>query len=451
MEKLLAAIPCLSERNFSFETINKAFFDGKEDKRYLDSSIRKFISLNKDMLDFLSLDAEYDGIGTSINVTFKTEQYVGAVPIRMPYDGIAHKDLQILPNYTGRDTYEKLTQLLGKLEYSISPEYLDGFPLNLPTQLKSPMYIESIKYIELFEKALKQKWHKFDTTMTTHNFPKPSTQWSKYAAMSALPENTLRFPSRDNILSVNHQEWQQLVYAVNVAIDDINMPSTPLVFKYGYRERINRLKRNCCEVPPYKCDHVHIYAGDPTIIKELKAQANVILKKTTASCMAWRMDISVLFERYVQHILSLVAKRLGGRVYSNHKITGSGSIPSWGLKYLEPDVIVRVGDTMIMCDAKYKSHFMNRDSETEKLKDSHRHDLHQLLAYCAFSPARNKIGMLVYPAMNSISPSVISYHDNIAGVTNKVFIVGLPFDADKITDCENAVFEVINSNLDNTI
>ena len=135
-----------------------------------------------------------------------------------------------------------------------------------------------------------------------------------------------------------------------------------------------------------------------------------------------------LFERYVQTIVVRAVRELSGVVYPNKKIDGEGYIPSWGLKYLEPDITIRIGNNIYMADAKYKANYYVQSKESEILKETHRADLHQLLAYCSFEPQfSNKIGILFYPA-NKTNYSVINYSaGNFGGMTNKVILCGLAF------------------------
>ena len=74
-------------------------------------------------------------------------------------------------------------------------------------------------------------------------------------------------------------------------------------------------------------------------IKEVKYQANTLLQKGTTSCVAWRIDMAKLFERYVQYVVSKSLRGFDSNVMSNYKIRGKGQIAQWGLKHLEPDMI----------------------------------------------------------------------------------------------------------------
>ena len=128
MEKLFFQMPCLSESyEIRSQEIYERLFDKSVDKRYLESAVQKFLLLNKKMFSFAGITLEMNGTGSDLSIRFRTTGYIGAIPIKMPYDGIAHKDFQIIPRFDNSDhIFSDLTQLLSKLEYSISPEYADG-------------------------------------------------------------------------------------------------------------------------------------------------------------------------------------------------------------------------------------------------------------------------------------------------------------------------------------
>ena len=435
MNKLFYRMPCLSESNeIKFNKIREQFFDKKVKKPDLDSNLQKFIQLNKKMFSFLGISTEISGTGSDLTVKFKTSAYIGAIPVRMPYDGKVHKDFQITPRFDNTDNdYSDLTQLLEKLKYSICPEYTDGEKLVLPLQLRPPLYYEAAKFIDLFITASNYNWVKFEVVPKVHNYPKANTNWSKYAIKSSNPEFTLKYPSSDSTLSINHKEWQELVFVLNLAQSIITTSNVPSSLRYKYVTKTSILKKKVDMITPLQTSKIKIHATDPMVIKEVKKQANVLLEKGSTSCTAWRIDMALLFERYVQHIVSSATKGLNATVKTNSKISGNGTIPQWGIKYLEPDLIIRYNDTMYIADAKYKANYYALSQNSDILKETHRSDLHQLLAYCSFSPERNKMGILFYPSGKN-SYRKLEYLERTCGVQNTVFICGISFGIKDLND-----------------
>ncbi len=400
MSKLFFQMPCLSQsRIIKSEEIYQFLFDKKVDRRYPESAIQKFLLLNKEMLSFLGIEVKINGSGRDLSIQFISSNYIGAIPIRMPYDGIARKDFYVKPKFKNEvDPFSDLTQLLSKLEYSVLPEHAANEQLILPLQLRPPTYYEAAKYIDFFEAAFNYKWVKFDVVSKTHHYPKANTNWEKYSMASSNPEKTFEYESRDNVLTINHREWQELTYVFNLSKDIITQNRVPILIRDKYTRRINSISKRNSFVPSKQVETIPLRSTDPYCIQEVKKQANVILQKESTSYMAWRIDMAELFERYVQHVVSKSIKGLSGTVLLNKKIHGKGSIPSWGLHYLEPDMIIKFNENIFMADAKYKAHYYSVAQKSDMLKETHRADLHQLLAYCSFSPQANKLGILFYPA-----------------------------------------------------
>ena len=191
-------------------------------------------------------------------------------------------------------------------------------------------------------------------------------------------------------------------------------------------------------------NYITTHASDPNTIKEVKHQANALLQKGTTSCVAWRIDMATLFERYVQYVVATSLRGFDGNVISNSRIQGRGQIAQWGLKYLEPDMIVKCGTSYIMADAKYKAHYYAFGQNSEILKETHRADLHQLLAYCSFSPEKAKTGVLFYPSSRP-SCRKINYLEQLGGINNTVYLYGIPFGINGIDVSANFIRELFTS------
>ncbi len=123
--------------------------------------------------------------------------------------------------------------------------------------------------------------------------------------------------------------------------------------------------------------------------------------------LAWSLPMHELFERWVECLARVWAHRFGGQVRS--AFAGDTTIPlRWsqsgqsGMKSLEPDIVVQQGDRVIIIDAKYKNHFEELDDHRwaelgEEIREQHRHDVHQILAYASLFEASSITALLIYP------------------------------------------------------
>ncbi|AQS58444.1 5-methylcytosine restriction system specificity protein McrC [Desulforamulus ferrireducens] len=289
-------------------------------------------------------------------------------------------------------------------------------------------------------------WVQFEVVNREHSYPKSNTNWANHAVRTADPRKTLQFPSKDNIFSMNHKEWQELKYVFDIAQGIITNATVPVPLRFKYQDKVMSMQRKVASTVARRTDTVLIHASDPACIKDVKTQANILLHKDNSTCMAWRMDMAKLFERYVQHIVSKSINELSGTVINNGKITGKGNIPHWGLKYLEPDIMIKFSNSIYMGDAKYKAHFYARGTKSEALNETHRSDLHQLLAYCSFEPQLHKTGILFYPA-KTLSFQKIHYSDRNGGICNKVILFGLPFGVAEMKDATVKIKELFQNDM----
>ena len=155
------------------------------------------------------------------------------------------------------------------------------------------------------------------------------------------------------------------------------------------------------------------------------------------------MDYAEFFERYVQYLFANVAKRKNATTYDNaHYNVNARKLPSWGLSYLEPDLLIRKDETEYVIDAKYKSHLYNFDNDSEDLKDTFRHDLHQVLAYSAFNSMKDKKVLLAYPFSDFIVHNM-QIRNNISSTIIDVYLVGIPIERSKIESTKTSIERLI--------
>jgi hypothetical protein len=135
--------------------------------------------------------------------------------------------------------------------------------------MKPPLYLESIKFVNLLEKAAKTKWNKFQTTKRIYRYPKPQVDWKEYVEKDFDPAKRLLFPCHDNILSMFHSEFFELKYVYGIAKREITSFKTPLSIRYQYRDIMTRLDNVLYESPEKLTNELKVHFSDPVIIKKL--------------------------------------------------------------------------------------------------------------------------------------------------------------------------------------
>ncbi|MCC6152106.1 MAG: hypothetical protein IT461_17795 [Planctomycetes bacterium] len=126
--------------------------------------------------------------------------------------------------------------------------------------------------------------------------------------------------------------------------------------------------------------------------------------------LAWTLELDELWESYVEAILVRECALSGESMLVGRK--GQSTFPiAWdrgssSLQQLVPDFVLRRGPSIRIVDAKYKAHFAEIDENgwrrlADEIRDAHRADVHQVLAYAALYEASEIQVELVYPLRRS--------------------------------------------------
>lgn len=127
--------------------------------------------------------------------------------------------------------------------------------------------------------------------------------------------------------------------------------------------------------------------------------------------LAWNLSLPDLWEHYVEALIRREASIVGGSVRVGRKretvFPIEWSDPSHrSLGHLVPDIVVFHAGSVHVIDAKYKAHLAELDEQgwqrfTDDARESHRADIHQVLAYASLYSADEISASLVYPLRRS--------------------------------------------------
>lgn len=446
MNNLFSQLECLTEESKPIpgEYLRKNWFT-HADSRYLAETLHKFIVYNRELFDFLGITPKIKGTGKDIELLFKTTHYIGAIPLRSPDTGTQIGDLVVTPRYLpNRKGLTDYIEIINLLEEDIAPEFTDSLPLKTNNNIKPPLYLEAIKFIKKLEEAIKVEWQKFKNIEKEYNYPKPEVNWDEYIKRSYDPEERLRYQSTTNTLTKKHEEFFQIKYAYQQAKKTINQTTTPRKIKINSKPRIDILDKKLYDYETLETNNLIVHNSDPPKIKELKRQGNKILERDSTLIPGWRINFSELYEKYVQHIFKLISLEIGGRMLENYRIRRQGrNPPAWSLHHLEPDIILLTDEMGIIADAKYKSHLLNYYSQSAKIKEEHRHDLHQILSYLSFIQKQHKVCILCYP---STKPFIneLEYYIDATKTTNQFVLAGIPLEKEQIPKIKKEITRKIH-------
>lgn len=435
-------LPCLTEKSTPLKgvVLLKKWFP-QADKRYIGQHLQKFIDYNSQVFNFLGVTPYIIGSDLNSSIVFRTSQFIGSIPLRSPDTGKQIGDFVITPRYLGKHRYEDYIEILNVLGNEISPELLDSLPLISGRNFKPPLYLEATKFICILEEVSKRPWRKFERIETITDEPNGQINWNKYIKTEFRAENKLRFPTGKNILSEFHTEYSQLRYVFDLCKLELLSANTPFRIKLGIKNKLDYLDEKLYEHLPLKTNSIQTRFSDSPIVSKCKLQANRILGQRFTDSTAWRVDFADVFEKFVQYILKEVGKESGAHLLTNYNFPGhSVRQYAWELDHLEPDAVLQKGGILIYVDAKYKSNFYNKFWDSEILKEDHRRDIHQLLAYASFSKTETKYGLLCYPS-EEVEMKKIQYRNPLNQTLDKVILFGLPLNKRSITQAKQVLLD----------
>lgn len=448
MTKLLdvfCEVPCLTEqsRQLSGIALQKKWFKSA-DKRIIGQYLQKFIAYNSSQFNFLGVQPIIIGSDQNTSLAFRSSGFIGTIPLRASDTGKQIGDFVVMPRFTGRDRFEDYIEILNLLGTEISPEVIDSLPLASGKNFRPPLYLEAVKFIASLEVLISRPWRKFDNVEVISNQPSGQINWNKYINNIHKIENQLKFPARKNILSEFHSEYAEVRYVFDICKSELLSSNTPQRIKNTIRTKLNFIEEKLYYHKPIVANSISVKSSDSPTVKKCKEQANKILKFNLVDSTAWRVDFSDVFEKFVQYIFKEIAKETGGKLFANFKFKSKTSKHySWELKHIEPDAIYQKDNLLVFIDAKYKSNLYNKFDNSEILKDDHRHDLHQIMAYSSFSKTDFKYGFLCYPS-DHLEIKTIVYKNAINGVSSTILVLGIPLKKDSINEAKRLLTTQLN-------
>lgn len=438
-------IPCLTEQSKQLGgvALQKKWFKSA-DKRIIGQYLQKFIDYNSEQFKFLGVQPYIIGSDQSTALTFRSSGFIGSIPLRASDTGKQIGDFVVMPRFTGRDRFEDYIEILNLLGTEISPEVIDSLPLASGKNFRPPLYLEAVKFIAALEKLTMRPWRKFDNIEKVSSQPTGQINWTKYINNEYKVENRIKFPARTNVLSEFHTEYSEIKYVFDICKSELLSTNTPQRIKNTLRNKLSFLEELLYHHKHKATNKIIIRFSDSPTVKTCKEQANRILNFNLVDSTAWRVDFSDVFEKFIQHIFKEAAKETGGRLYSNFKFHSRTSKHYfWELKHIEPDAIFQKDNVLVFIDAKYKSNLYNKFDQSEVLKDDHRQDLHQIMAYSSFSKTNLKFGFLCYPS-DKIELKSIQYKNGINEATNTILILGIPLKKESIYETKKLLTNELN-------
>ena len=359
----------------------------------------------------LSVGARYDG--TSVTLVVQTGMKVGAVPLISPTTGQSDYGFVVRPRFA----WTGVGEILGATGWRVVPA-----PLRLPllprSERKIPPWVLSSMIISRIQILLKTLERRFEMKNEVRSAPRGRIDWPSYARREISRSRLLSVPCR----FPNLQDDQELKAAIRFTLEkqlgSLLTQRTAGLFVFRLIELCQELLESVRDVASREPTPATVFAWlrgrlttdafrDGIQAIEWTVQDRGLAGLSDLEGLPWSMSMDEFFEAWAETLMAAVARKIGGVLRTGRQrqtVTPLSWDPPYlgSQKSLVPDLVLeREGQTVIV-DAKYKEHWeeMQRTRWTnldEEIRERHREDLLQVLAYANLSNKQRTIVCLVYP------------------------------------------------------
>jgi 5-methylcytosine-specific restriction endonuclease McrBC regulatory subunit McrC len=374
---------------------------------------RQFIDRNRGVLANVGVSVEPYYDGNSVELTFRTQTRVGAVPLLSPTTGKPDYGLVIKPRFP----WPGLGAMLGVMGWRIVPT-----PLRLPllprSERKLPAWVLSAIVLVRLQALLDRLERRFEIVSEDRPAPRGSVDWAAYATRHVSRGQFLQVPCRFPDLRDDRDLKAAIAFTLGKQVQSLQGQRQAGVFVLQLLALAETLLRRVQDVPPRPPSPVQLdnwlrgplrteVFRDGLQAVEWTVEDRGLAGLSDLEGLPWVLPMEAFFEAWMETVLARVARTIGGTLRTGRRRQTLAAL-QWeppyagSQKYLLPDLILERGPTTILVDAKYKEHWEEMATRTwgeleEELRERHRADLLQVLAYANLATTPEVVVCLAYP------------------------------------------------------
>jgi 5-methylcytosine-specific restriction endonuclease McrBC regulatory subunit McrC len=374
---------------------------------------QQFVAQNVGLLANLGIAIEPRFDGTTVKLSFRTGTRIGAIPLLSPTSGKPDCGLIVKPRFE----WPGIGAMLGVMGWRVIPA-----PLRLPllpwSERKIPPWVLSSIVLFRLQALVHQLNRRFEMVTEIRHSPRGNIDWTTYATKSVSRGNFMSLPCRFPDLRDDRDLKAAIAFTLRKLWQSLEGQRTAGVFVLQLIATAQHLLQHLGNIAPkepsplhfqrwFRCPlHAEVFRNGLQAI-EWTVEDRGLAGLSDLQGLPWVMPMEAFFEAWTETVFQMIARRLGGMVRTGRQ--GQTIVPlQWeppyfgSQKYLLPDLILESGNTTIIVDAKYKSHWeeMSRERWGEleaELREHHRADLLQILAYANIGTMDRVIVCLAYP------------------------------------------------------
>jgi hypothetical protein len=380
---------------------------------------KHFIQQNYGILSNMGISPGLDYDGNNVDIVIKAGTRIGAVPLLSPTSGRPDYGVIIKPRFG----WQGIGSMLNRMGWKVLPSTLK-LPLLPRSDRKIPPWVLSTTVLFRIKELLDTMERRFDYTESDLRAPRGSVKWTRYMTSCMTAARFLDVPCRYPDLRDDREFKSAIHFTLRKQIASLESQRSAGAFVLVLINLCQSLLERVYSFEPKQPSPSTInawYRGPfrSGVFRDgLQAMEWTIDNRGLAGLgdlqgLPWIMSMEEFFEAWVETIAEALTRRIGGVLRAGRKRETISPLiwdPPYTStqKYLLPDLILdrfsaheNEKETIIF-DAKYKGHWEDLNFEQwgrldEDLRERHRADLLQVLAYSTLSEAKRIVSCLVYP------------------------------------------------------
>lgn len=383
--------------------------------------------------------------------------HAGAIPLRSGTTGQVVAGFVVRPRFG----WSGVGSILANTGWHASPDIL-SMPLVPGSGREVPSWVIAGPVIARLRALLEQLKRGFDFRDETLRSPRGTIQWGRYLRESLPSGRWHHVPSRFPDLSSDPLLRGAVRWTLERVLQELLLVGGDDRVALGLRTDALRLLERLSDVSPvYPRPELvrRIAGGDPLIENTVRSGLDAIgwVRDERGlgggremDGLAWSLPLERLWEDHVAAVVQERVRQEGGVMRVGRR--GETVTPlHWSdpshrsLGHLVPDIVVTRPNAVWVVDAKYKAHMAEIDETgwrrmADDIRESHRADVHQSLAYAALFDTPTVKATLAYPlkAATWVGLRERGLDRSVADVyagsrTVRLELWGLPFSAGRST------------------
>ena len=373
----------------------------------------EFITRNRALMMRLDARMEGDYDGRDLWLVVSSGRSVGAIPLFSATTARLDFGLVIQPRFP----WPGIGPMLAEMGWRIAP-----VPLRLPllhrSERRIPVWVLSFMILTRLKALLDSLDRRFEMIHESRGAPRGTVNWPRYATRSLPSANFLSVPCAFPDLRDDRLLKGAIRIAVEKQLRALETQKDQGAFVHRLIEFADELMRRVHGVTPYFPNSSTLAAWlhrpmrseqftDGLQAIEWTVEERGLAGLSDLAGIPWTMRMDQFFEAWVETVFCTIARRTGGRMKVGRKHETTHAV-NWEPPYLGsqksliPDVWLEWDSLTLIVDAKYKRHWEEMQAQPwsrleEQLREQHRTDMLQVLAYANLASTPKVIACLTYP------------------------------------------------------